>query len=504
MPQTDTGRRPATRSGAGPATERAITIAVVLVLAWGVLAFGAVYAWAYWPLIVSSALLGAVAHAAAKGVEPLPATIRPVLVALVLVATAALVQTVPLPLNIRAALSPATESFLRSTDVAYAAAIALDEQGAVRAPVAPRRPLSLNPAATAGAVALLAGFTVLLAGLTRYLGRSGPRALVPAMIGLGVLVAIVGIVQKAVLGDHAYGGMKIYGIWAPQYKLTTPFGPFVNKNHYAGWMLMTLPLAVGYLIGLAESGAARVRPRWRDRLLWLSSPDGGRLQLAAGAILIMGAALALTKSRSGIASVALTLAAAAFAAARGRRSVKARLAVAGALAVLVALPILWANVDLASRFTSGAESVELRRQAWHDALAIVRDFPVTGTGLNTYGTATLVYNTAHTDLHFQEAHNDYLQLAAEGGLLIGIPALIAMAACVRGVGRRLAEDRHDPRAYWMRFGAATGLAGIALQSAVEFSLQMPGNAALFAVLCAIALHPRPPTAAPGRAVPGGR
>jgi O-antigen ligase len=505
MPQTDTGRRPATGSGARPATERAITIALVLVLAWGVLAFGAVYAWAYWPLIVSSALLGVVAHAAARGVEPLPATIRPVLVALALVAAAALVQTVPLPLSIRVALSPATESFLRSTDVPYAAAMALDEQGAAGVPVAPpRRPLSLNPAATARAAALLAGFTVLLAGLTRYLGRNGPRALVPAMIGLGVLVAIVGIVQKAVLGDHAYGGMKIYGIWAPHYKLTTPFGPFVNKNHYAGWMLMALPLAVGYLIGLAESGAARVRPRWRDRLLWLSSPDGGRLQLAAGAILIMGAALALTKSRSGIACGALTLAAAAFSAARGRRSVKARLAVAGALAVLVALPMLWADVDLASRFTSGAESVELRRQAWHDALAIVRDFPVTGTGLNTYGTATLVYNTARTDLHFQEAHNDYLQLAAEGGLLIGIPALVAMAACVRGVGRRLAEDRHDLMAYWMRFGAAVGLAGIALQSAVEFSLQMPGNAALFAVLCAIALHPRPPTAAPGRAVPGGR
>ena len=51
--------------------------------------------------------------------------------------------------------------------------------------------------------------------------------------------------------------------------------------------------------------------------------------------------------------------------------------------------------------------------------------------------------------------------------------------------------------YWTRFGAAAGLAGIALQSAVEFSLQMPGNAALFVVLCAIALHRRPPVVDPG-------
>ena len=98
-----------------------------------------------------------------------------------------------------------------------------------------------------------------------------------------------------------------------------------------------------------------------------------------------------------------------------------------ALAVLVALPLLWANVDLATRFTSGGESVELRRQAWRDALAVMRDFPLAGTGLNTYGTRHAASTTPpHTDLHFQEAHNDYLQLAAEGGLLLGIPALVAM------------------------------------------------------------------------------
>jgi O-antigen ligase len=350
----------------------------------------------------------------------------------------------------------------------------------------------VHPAATGRAIALLAGFTVFLVGLNRYFGRHGVRGIVPGLVGLGVLIAIIGIVQKAVLGDHAWMGMKIYGFWAPHYKLTTPFGPFVNKNHYAGWMLMTLPLAVGYLIGLAESGAAHVRPRWRDRLLWLSSPEGGRLQLSAFAIVIMGAALALTKSRSGIGCFALTIAAAGVTAARGQRSARTRVGIIGAVAVLVAVPLLWADVDLATRFTSGGESVELRRQAWGDALAVMRDFPLAGTGLNTYGSATLLYNTAQTDLHFQEAHNDYVQLAAEGGLLLAIPALVAIGACVRGVRRRLAEDRRDPMRYWIRFGAATGLAAIAIQSAVEFSLQMPGNAVLFVVLCAIALHERVP------------
>ncbi len=58
--------------------------------------------------------------------------------------------------------------------------------------------------------------------------------------------------------------------------------------------------------------------------------------------------------------------------------------------------------------------------------------------------------------------------------------------------------------YWIRFGAATGLAAIAIQSAVEFSLQMPGNAVLFVVLCAIALHERVPAVDTGRPVTRAR
>jgi fatty acid desaturase len=244
MSQTETLERCTPGVGTGRAAARVVELLLVAVVAWGVLAFGAVYPWAYWPLLGGAVLVGVIAFGVAVPVDPMPRPILPILIALVFIAGVALVQTVPLPAAVRTALSPGTEPFLRSTDVQYTAAAALEEQGATSAS-APRRPLSLNAAATNRAVALLAGFTVLLAGLNRYFGRHGVRGIVPALVGLGVLVAIIGIVQKAVFGDHAWGGMKIYGFWAPQYKLTTPFGPFVNKNHYAGWMLMTLPLAVG-------------------------------------------------------------------------------------------------------------------------------------------------------------------------------------------------------------------------------------------------------------------
>ena len=117
----------------------------------------------------------------------------------------------------------------------------------------------------------------------------------------------------------------------------------------------------------------------------------------------------------------------------------------------------------------------------------------------------MVYQTGDKRLHYQEAHNDYLQIAAEGGLLVGLPVLLTFGVFVRDVRRRFREAPTRGTTYWLRVGAVVSLVSIALQSLVEFSLQMPGNAALFAVVAAIALHRSPnlrpsvePVAPPGR------
>src|SRR4051812_15512262 len=89
---------------------------------------------------------------------------------------------------------------------------------------------------------------------------------------------------------------------------------------------------------------------------------------------------------------------------------------------------------------------------------------------------------------FIEAHNDYLQLLAEGGLLLGVPILIALALFIREIWRRFREGVDDTRTYWLRAGAVTGLCAIAVQEVSDFTLQMPGAAVLFVVLAAIAIH----------------
>jgi O-antigen ligase len=113
---------------------------------------------------------------------------------------------------------------------------------------------------------------------------------------------------------------------------------------------------------------------------------------------------------------------------------------------------------------------------------------MTGTGAGTYRVAMLYYQRADRIVQFNQAHNHYLQVAAEGGIVLAGLALAGLIVLTRTIGRRLESE--STGAYWIRAGAACGLLAVALQSVWETGLVMPANAALAAVLAAIACHER--------------
>ena len=113
---------------------------------------------------------------------------------------------------------------------------------------------------------------------------------------------------------------------------------------------------------------------------------------------------------------------------------------------------------------------------------------MSGTGAGTYGIAMLYYQRADRFVQFNQAHNQYLQVAAEGGIVLVGLVLAALTALARTIGQRLESE--STGAYWIRVGAACGLLAVALQSLWETGLVMPANAALAAVLAAIACHER--------------
>ena len=433
-------------------------------LAWGVLAFGGVYRWAYIPMLAASAALGLAAIVAGRHGLP-----RMLIAALCSIAVAVAVQLVPLSKDTIAAISPQAlaihqqRNLLAATGAAHAYTLTIDQQQ------------------TTLALAFLTAFSLLLIGSVRLLTRETASRLAAIVAAVGMAVAIIGLIQRTTFNG------KIYGWW-PMRQGGTPFGPFINRNHFAGWMLMALPLTIGLLGRLISRGLATVPNSRRARLMWFTTTDASKAALVAFGVLLMSMALAMTLSRSGIAAMAGALGFAALLMARRPGSDSQRVFVPLYLVTVLAVAVFWVGLDrIAARFSApGLIDSAGRRAIWSAAARMVDDFWFSGTGLNTFGVASLYYETPFSGLHVREAHNDYLQVAAEGGVLVGVPIIVAIAALLAGIRRRLGVDQGS--IWWVRIGAVTGLLAIAGQSLVEFSLQIPANAALFTVLCAIALH----------------
>ena len=447
------------------------------VLAFGALAFGAVYPWAYWPLAVAAFTAGTFALAVSQTAEIAPAN-RAFNLTLLTLAAAIGAQLVPLPAAMLDVISPRTTALLRDLNPAFAAGLM------------PWHPLSVWPRDTWTALVLFAALALLMVGTARLFSVTGARRFVEALTLLGVVLALIGIVQKPL-----YSG-AIYGVW-PLEIGRMPFGPFVNRNHFAGWMVMALPLTLALLSAGIDRGMRGVRKGWRYKVLWFSSPEASQLILVAGAAVVMALSLMATMSRSGITAFILSLVMTGWFVARTFENRTRRLIAAASLIVLVTLVVAWTGPEaIASRFSSGDwGEFNNRRGAWADAWSVATSFPVAGTGLNTYWAAALFYQRHELAFFFAQAHNDYLQLAAEGGLLLVAPAVCCFAIFVRDVARGMRE-RRGSLGWWLRAGAVTSLVAIAFQESVEFSLQMPANAALFAVVCAIALHRTPPSEGP--------
>ncbi len=210
----------------------------------------------------------------------------------------------------------------------------------------------------------------------------------------------------------------------------------------------------------------------------------------AGGAAVLIAALVLSLSRSGIIAaavealvgVALSLNAA------ERRSHVALAAVGiGAAAIVIALAMPRTS-ELIGRFdrTLTIRGADGRTAIWRDTRAMIRDFPWTGVGAGAYPTGMLVYQQGSRLFFNNHAHDQYLQVIAEGGALVAVPLAIALCAFALLVVARLRADRSA--LYWIRAGAVTGVVGALLQSVWEVGLAAPANALLFAAVCAIAVH----------------
>ena len=436
------------------------------VVAFGVLAFGAVYEWAYTVTAVTAVVAGLISLTAPGRGPRLPSGW--LVFALIAIAAFIALQLVPLSAPLLARLSPHTLPLAALLWPRFA--------------VAPPESWSLSvlPASTSLALALFVAFAVFFLGTTRALSGAGVVLFARALTGLGAFVAIVAIVQMPL-----YRG-QIYGFWTPE-ATVTPFGPFVNHNHFAGWMMMALPLAIALTADEYERGGGRLGSA-RSRWFWLASSAAGPTLLAASAAVVMAVSLLLANSRSAVLGLMVSAMAFVLMAMRGPQSRGRRFLALGVGVAAFGAVVAIAGLDrVLAPFGSHDTLLSDRWIVWQDATKIVRDFPWFGTGLNTFGAVNHHYLRSGLEFYYSETHNDYLQILTEGGFVFAAVVLATLVALAAAIARA-ARDPRAARLSWIRTGAVVGMIAVGTQEFVDFSLQMPGNAVLFATLCALAVQ----------------
>jgi O-antigen ligase len=391
-------------------------------------------------------------------------------VALVVTGLAMLVQLVPLPLSMLRVVDPhavpirAGVSLLPPTENLDSGTL----------------PISILPTNTAAALAVFASAVALYWTCRRICEEGGVGRLIRAIAAIGLIASLAAIVQRAENEE------MLYGVWQPLDAGARPYGPFVNRNHFASWMVMACPLVFGYLLARASLDRPRYfAQRCADALRQIGSV---RIWLVA-ALCVMTLATLMSASRSGILALAGALAASLWLSLKTRRpGVLRSTLIHGSVLTLVILS--FANFDpLIARLDETLETTGAgrgRQAIWADTHRLIKDFAVTGTGAGTYGLAIPAYQTAASGYAIGHAHNHYLHLAAEGGALVAIPAALVVVTFMMVLGRQMSHDGNS--SFLIRAGAAAGIAGVLLQSVWETGIRMPANATLLAILSAIATH----------------
>ncbi len=302
------------------------------------------------------------------------------------------------------------------------------------------------------------------------------RHIVWVMMCVAMLEAAYGLIQALVptLGVLWVNYVQAY--------MGSARGTFINRNHFAGFMEMTWPLALGFTMAQGGWGQGYTLKKI------IASERLNRQALLALGVVVLLLALLFSRSRAGITSALMGLWPFVILTRSGRKGISrySWLMLAGIIGMLVIYSMAIGIGPITERFfsLSGGDS---RLDFWRDSLPIIIDHPL-GIGLRNYENVIPAYNVSMlANKRLEYAHNDYLQLLIETGwigfiaILTGFLIFMWKNAC----RIRQMNPKKDPMRFFLAVGAFSGLISLAFHSFFDFNLQIPANCVYFITLMAI-------------------
>lgn len=332
--------------------------------------------------------------------------------------------------------------------------------------------------------------------------RKRVRQIAFTLVFFAFVISVYGVMMHLVSG-------RISWLGTPMQHGAVAIGTYFNRNHFAGYLEITLALGIGLLVAdTVDRSADSWRKRLRNVLEWIFSPKF-RLRLM---LCVMVIALVSTRSRMGnTAFFASLLVTGIIGLLLSRHAPRGTMIL---LTSLIAIDLFivgsWFGVEkLAQRLEQTTivreagvapvpalapgqeESLEQRQDAAADTLPMIQDHLWLGVGPGGWAGSFLNYRgPVVAEGIFEHAHNDYAEFLAEYGV-IGFVLLAVMVLWAFAMALRAQWVRRDPLMRGISFASLMGILSILIHSSVDFNLQIPANALYFMVLLAlgwISLH----------------
>jgi len=280
---------------------------------------------------------------------------------------------------------------------------------------------------------------------------------------------------------------SLIGIYQSIYLGELSTGTYINRNHFAGFIELTVFLLIGY--SLAQRNYELDKHDNKSYFKDLLSSDRIFKQITLILVIsFVAIALFTSQSRMAIFSFLATAVLMYLLIRRySRESPAERIIIAFGIFMTLCYVFFISFYPIIRRFVETIGEAPGRTHIWKDSLRIVYDFPIFGTGLDTFRYIYPKYKTLEIASRINFAHNDYIQLLVETGIigfvLILIPLYILIRVSLQKISFYISNK--DYFAAYIRLGALCGIFSILIHSLVDFNLHIPANAIYFSLLIGI-------------------
>ncbi|MBF0380050.1 MAG: O-antigen ligase family protein [Magnetococcales bacterium] len=340
-------------------------------------------------------------------------------------------------------------------------------------------PLSVTPYASR--VEWLKGLSYLLIFIMTLLlveSRNRLRKLAWAMVITASLQAVIGILF--LFSDTIFGQL----FSSPHSPPGAASGTFINRNHFANFLVMNLAVGTGLLIsGVKDEHRKLSFKALLTSFLKLFFSYKAPLRILL-VIIVIG--VILSRSRMGNTSLLLSLSIAGMFALYSFKVKRRTMALLLISFLVVDLFFIgkWVGLEkVVERIEQTQITQTMRLPIFQDSLKMVGDHWLFGAGMGSFPTLFPRYKSFEVAVSFSHADNDYIEIMAETGVLgllfLGVPALISLF-----MGFKVLLNSKDPLFKGFSFASIMGVIAMLIHALTDFNLHIPANAAIFMILLA--------------------